>query len=167
SPRLDGADRDVDRGRHGEAHRRLHRADPRAREPGDAPEDRADERRQLLPREYAAGARRRLQEARDTPRPHEGGPADNRPLRRRRRRAPGRGCRPLVPLVPEGPPVRRLLVLCAVAAVASLVAAGTAGATRECNGFQVCVPVAGPWVLTPGRAETHWQLSCPKNFIVG
>jgi hypothetical protein len=63
--------------------------------------------------------------------------------------------------------VRRLLPLCAVAAVACLVAAGAAGATRECNGFQVCVPVAGPWVLAPGRAEQHWQLSCPKNFIVG
>ncbi|HZC75905.1 MAG TPA: hypothetical protein VE220_08025 [Gaiellaceae bacterium] len=63
--------------------------------------------------------------------------------------------------------MRRLLLLCAVAAVAGLVAAGTAGATRECNGFQVCVPVAGPWVLAPGRAETQWQLSCPRNFIVG
>jgi hypothetical protein len=60
-----------------------------------------------------------------------------------------------------------LLLLAAIAAAAALVAAGTAGATRECNGFQVCVPVAGPWVLAPGRAETHWQLSCPKNFIVG
>jgi hypothetical protein len=61
--------------------------------------------------------------------------------------------------------VRRLLLLAAVAA--ALAAAGTAGATRECNGLQVCVPVAGPWVLAPGRAETQWQLACPKKFIVG
>jgi hypothetical protein len=62
--------------------------------------------------------------------------------------------------------VRRLLLFAAVAS-AALVAAGAAGATRECNGFQVCVPVAGPWVLAPGRAETQWQLACPKGFIVG
>ena len=62
--------------------------------------------------------------------------------------------------------MRRLLVLTAVAC-AALAAAGVAGATRECKGFQVCVPVAGPWVLAPSRAETHWQLSCPKNFVVG
>ena len=62
--------------------------------------------------------------------------------------------------------MRRLLLLAAVAA-AALAAAGTAGATRECNGFQVCVPVAGPWVLVPGRAETSWQLACPKHFVVG
>jgi hypothetical protein len=63
--------------------------------------------------------------------------------------------------------VRRLLLLAAVAA-AALVAAGSAGAaTRECNGFQVCVPVAGPWVLATGRAETQWQLACPKGYVVG
>jgi hypothetical protein len=62
--------------------------------------------------------------------------------------------------------VRRLLLL-AVVAVAALAAAGTAGATRECKGFQVCVPVAGPWVLSPGPTEAHWQLSCPKNFVIG
>lgn len=62
--------------------------------------------------------------------------------------------------------MRRLLLLLA-AASAALVAAGTAGATRECKGLQVCVPVAGPWVLTPGPTETHWQLSCPKRFVVG
>ena len=61
----------------------------------------------------------------------------------------------------------RRLILLAAAALAALAAAGTAGATRECNGFQVCVPVAGPWVLAPGRAETQWQLACPKRFIVG
>jgi hypothetical protein len=60
--------------------------------------------------------------------------------------------------------VRRLAVLVAVAATAA-VAAGSAAATNECRGLQVCVPVAGPWVVaSPGRVE--FQLSCPKRFIV-
>jgi hypothetical protein len=47
-----------------------------------------------------------------------------------------------------------------------LAASGAAAATGECKGLQVCVPVAGPWVLaTPERAE--FQLDCPKRFIVG
>ena len=63
--------------------------------------------------------------------------------------------------------MRRLLLIAAVAS-AALVAAGSAGAaTRECNGFQTCVPVAGPWVLATGRAETQWQLACPKGYVVG
>ena len=63
--------------------------------------------------------------------------------------------------------MRRLLLFAAIAA-ASLVAAGSAGAaTRECNGFNQCVPVAGPWVLSTGRTETQWQLACPKGFVVG
>lgn len=53
------------------------------------------------------------------------------------------------------------------AATLALAAAGSAGATNECRGFQVCVPVAGPWVVAPGRAETQWQLSCPPRFVVG
>lgn len=62
--------------------------------------------------------------------------------------------------------MRRLILLTAVAA-AALAVAGTAGATRECNGFPRCVHVAGPWVLATGRAETQWQLACPKGFVVG
>jgi hypothetical protein len=60
--------------------------------------------------------------------------------------------------------VRRALLVAAVAA-ASAVAAAPAGATNECRGLQVCVPVVGPWVVaSPGRVE--FQLSCPKRFIV-
>jgi hypothetical protein len=62
--------------------------------------------------------------------------------------------------------VRRLATALAAAALA-LAAAGTAGATNECKGFQACVPVAGPWVLAPARAETQWQLTCPQRFVVG
>jgi len=59
--------------------------------------------------------------------------------------------------------VRRLLLL-AVAAAA--VAAPAAHATNECKGLTVCVPVAGPWVLTEPAAQVQYQLSCPKNFVV-
>jgi len=64
--------------------------------------------------------------------------------------------------------VRRVAVAGAVAALAVAVSAAAAAgaATTECRGLQVCVPVAGPWVLaTPGGAE--FQLDCPKRFIVG
>jgi hypothetical protein len=61
--------------------------------------------------------------------------------------------------------MRRLLLL-AVVALACGVAASPAGATNECRGLQVCVPITGPWVLAaPGQVE--FQMSCPKRFIVG
>jgi hypothetical protein len=53
------------------------------------------------------------------------------------------------------------------ACAAALAAASPAGATNECKGLQVCVPVAGPWVLSTSRTETQYQLSCPKGFVVG
>ena len=45
-------------------------------------------------------------------------------------------------------------------------------AADECNGLQVCLPVAGPWVVVPSReaSETStavWQLRCPlAGYIV-
>jgi hypothetical protein len=60
--------------------------------------------------------------------------------------------------------VRRIAVLVFAAAVCA-VAAAPAGATNECRGLQVCVPVAGPWVIaSPGQVE--FQLSCPKRYVV-
>lgn len=60
--------------------------------------------------------------------------------------------------------MRRALVL-AACSLAAAVAAGSAGATNECRGLQVCVPIAGPWVVaSPGRVE--FQLSCPQRYIV-
>lgn len=58
-------------------------------------------------------------------------------------------------------------VLLGAAVCAALAAGGAAtAATTECKGLQVCVAVAGPWVLaTPAGAE--FQLDCPKDFIVG
>jgi hypothetical protein len=62
--------------------------------------------------------------------------------------------------------VRRAALLAGVVCASLLAAGAAAGATSECKGLQVCVPIAGPWVLaTPERTE--FQLDCPKRFIVG
>jgi len=62
--------------------------------------------------------------------------------------------------------VRRVLVL-AAACGAAAVAAGAAGATNECRGLQVCVPVTGPWVVAPAGTEVSFDLACPPKFVVG
>jgi hypothetical protein len=69
--------------------------------------------------------------------------------------------------------VRRFLVasLAASAAVLS-VGEAPAHATNECRGLQVCVRVAGPWVIVPygrsaPRPHAEFQLSCPRGFVVG
>ena len=62
--------------------------------------------------------------------------------------------------------MRRVLAGSAVLAAASAVLAAGAGATNECRGLQVCVPVAGPWVVTAGTNETRYALACPKRYIV-
>ena len=61
--------------------------------------------------------------------------------------------------------MRRVLVL-AGACAAAAVAATPVGATNECRGLKVCVPVVGPWVVTAGGAQVSFQLSCPKRFVV-
>jgi hypothetical protein len=63
--------------------------------------------------------------------------------------------------------MRALVLATALTCVAALGAASPAGATNECNGLQVCVPVAGPWVLATSPVETQYQLSCPHGFVVG
>lgn len=63
--------------------------------------------------------------------------------------------------------MRSAAVLLAAAAAALALGAGTASATSECRGFDVCVPVAGPWVLTPPGAAVEFQLACPRRFLVG
>jgi hypothetical protein len=70
--------------------------------------------------------------------------------------------------------VKRLaqgLVL-ALTLAAALTVAAPAGGARECDGLQVCVPVRGPWVVVPGgggaaRAKVEWQLTCPREHVVG
>ena len=62
--------------------------------------------------------------------------------------------------------MRTVAVLALAAGVAASVAP-VAGATNECRGLQVCVPVVGPWVVTAAGAETRYALACPKRFVVG
>jgi hypothetical protein len=65
--------------------------------------------------------------------------------------------------------VRRLLLLAVLAT--ACVAAPEALAARECDGLDVCVPVAGPWVVVPTPATTprpsvRFQLTCPRGHVV-
>jgi len=67
--------------------------------------------------------------------------------------------------------VRRIAIVWVVAAAALAAGAGPAGATNECRGLQVCVRVAGPWVVVPAglatpRSPAQYQLTCPRGFIV-
>jgi len=59
--------------------------------------------------------------------------------------------------------VKRVALL---AVVAAAVVAPSAHATNECRGLMVCVPVAGPWVVTPSVSRVEYDLSCPKNYVV-
>jgi len=68
--------------------------------------------------------------------------------------------------------VRAMVALAAAAVAVLAFGAGTAGATRECDGLQVCIAVAGPWVVIPTassapRPQVEFQLSCPRNYVVG
>jgi hypothetical protein len=67
--------------------------------------------------------------------------------------------------------VRRALLVAGLAAAALGVSAAPAAATNECKGLQVCVPVAGPWVVLPARLsvprpQVQFTLSCPRGYIV-
>jgi hypothetical protein len=66
----------------------------------------------------------------------------------------------------------RLVSLVIVTGAALALGAQPADATNECRGLQVCVRVAGPWVVVPGglnapRPRVDFQLSCPRGFIIG
>jgi len=68
--------------------------------------------------------------------------------------------------------VRRLLLLLCIALPALALSAPAGAATRECQGLQVCVPIAGPWVVVPAgsgasRPEVRYQLTCPRGYVVG
>jgi hypothetical protein len=59
-----------------------------------------------------------------------------------------------------------------LAVSAALVAnAATASAADECKGLQVCIPVAGPWVVIPAPSGTSatalWRLVCPNGVVGG
>ena len=64
-----------------------------------------------------------------------------------------------------------MLLAAAVPALAAGVPS-VGAATNECRGLQVCVPVAGPWVVVPAsralpRPTVRFQLSCPQGHVVG
>lgn len=69
----------------------------------------------------------------------------------------------------------RAALLAVVAVAAAAVALGTAapaGATNECRGLMICVPIAGPWVVVPAgtavpRTPVQYQLDCPRRYIAG
>jgi len=68
--------------------------------------------------------------------------------------------------------VKRVVIVLGVAASVLAAGAAPARATNECRGLQVCVRVAGPWVVVPApqgvqRPRVEFQLSCPRGFIVG
>ncbi len=74
--------------------------------------------------------------------------------------------------------MRPVLALLAVpAAVVAAGAALTASAaptvqTSECKGLQVCVRVAGPWVVVPStlrvpRPQVEFTVTCPRGYVVG
>jgi hypothetical protein len=68
--------------------------------------------------------------------------------------------------------VRWLAVFLAVGGAAAAVTAQPARATNECRGLQVCVRVAGPWVVVPSslgtpRTRVEFQLSCPRGYAIG
>lgn len=65
-----------------------------------------------------------------------------------------------------------LLLLLAALPLPLALAAEPARAADECEGLQVCVPVAGPWVVVPvrsgaSRPEVRYQLTCPRGYVVG
>jgi hypothetical protein len=66
----------------------------------------------------------------------------------------------------------RLVVVAAFVAALAGMGAAPAAATNECRGLQVCVRVAGPWVVVPAgvtapRPSVDFQLSCPRGYIIG
>jgi len=64
--------------------------------------------------------------------------------------------------------VKRILALAALGCAALAFGTGTAGATNECRGLLVCVPVAGPWVVVPAQSRrVEYQLRCPRGYVVG
>lgn len=62
--------------------------------------------------------------------------------------------------------MKRLIAVVFACCAGLAATAGTAAAASECRNLPVCVPVAGPWVLT-GANEVAFQLACPRKFVIG
>ncbi|MGZ4419471.1 MAG: hypothetical protein ACXVRV_15045 [Gaiellaceae bacterium] len=68
--------------------------------------------------------------------------------------------------------MKRFLLAAAILAATAGIGASPAAATNECRGLQVCVRVAGPWVVVPAtlttpRPRVDFQLSCPRGYVIG
>lgn len=68
--------------------------------------------------------------------------------------------------------MKRFVLAATLLAAAAGMGASPAGATNECRGLQVCVRVAGPWVVVPAavtapRPRVDFQLSCPRGYVIG
>jgi hypothetical protein len=68
--------------------------------------------------------------------------------------------------------VKRLVLASVLLAAVTGFVASPAAATNECRGLQVCVRVAGPWVVVPAaltapRPRVDFQLSCPRGYVIG
>jgi hypothetical protein len=64
----------------------------------------------------------------------------------------------------------KILALAGLAFAVVAVASPAGRAADECRGLQVCIPVAGPWVVIPAanRVSTAvWQLTCPEGVVAG
>jgi len=68
--------------------------------------------------------------------------------------------------------VKRILIALVLGVSVLAATAVPAAATTECRGLQVCVKVAGPWVVVPAqlggsRTAAQFQLTCPRGFLAG
>jgi hypothetical protein len=66
----------------------------------------------------------------------------------------------------------RLLGLATLVLAGTLAVATPAGSANECDGLQVCIPIAGPWVVVPTgngprRPKVEWQITCPRGHVAG
>jgi hypothetical protein len=65
----------------------------------------------------------------------------------------------------------RLAAAALVVAAALGAGAASSSAADECRGLQVCIPVAGPWVVIPAPADrsatARWRLVCPQGVVGG
>jgi hypothetical protein len=69
--------------------------------------------------------------------------------------------------------MKRLFILLPLVVLGLTTGAASGESINACPGLQVCVPVSGPWTVTPARDESgvsprvEYQLSCPRNYVVG
>jgi hypothetical protein len=67
--------------------------------------------------------------------------------------------------------IRGVLLAAALVTATLAVDVAASSAADECSGLQVCIPVAGPWVVIPpaasGFSSATWRLDCPDGVVGG